>query len=77
MPPGCRDANQRPVLRSRRCFTLGGVDLIPTPGLGSAAEPTTGDVWPGGVAAEVAWIGRAPEGPGHDFYLKAYGVCVD
>jgi hypothetical protein len=43
----------------------------------SWADPGTGETWPGGVAAEVAWVGRAPEGPGHDFYLKAYGVCVD
>jgi hypothetical protein len=41
------------------------------------SDPDTGAVWPGGVAVAVAHIGRAPEGPGHDYYLKAYGVCVD
>ena len=41
------------------------------------AAPTGADgSWPGGVAAEAAWVGRSAEGPTHDWYLKAYGICV-
>lgn len=36
----------------------------------------SGDPWPGGVAAETAWVGGDPDGPRHDWYLKAYGICV-
>jgi hypothetical protein len=40
------------------------------------AIPRTGETWPGGVAAEAAWVGRSPDGPTHDWYLKSYGICV-
>jgi hypothetical protein len=38
--------------------------------------PLDGKAFPGGVAAEAAWVGQTP-GPGHEWSIKAYGVCVD
>ena len=41
------------------------------------STPDGRDTWPGGVAAEASWVGGSARGPGHDWYIKAYGVCVD
>jgi hypothetical protein len=35
------------------------------------------DVFPGGVAAEALTLDHSPDRRGHDWYIKAYGVCVD
>jgi hypothetical protein len=65
-------------------LTMIRIDLWATPGqpgpdsggrTGPGGEP--GSVFPGGVAVETSWIGRGADGPGHEWYLKAYGVCVD
>jgi hypothetical protein len=44
---------------------------------GDPARNTAEAVFPGGVAVEAGWIGRAPEGTEHDWHIKAYGICVD